>query len=357
VRPLAEDPRRQPTEDRSLSTTAVLFTLGALAMTVLGIAIVGPRVLFGIYSDWWDAKMLGADQRWIDMGMVFTEAGVFALLATDEPGVRWRRWFAYLIMPLVMLVAIQKGDRTGLIALGVGAGWCYTQRIARLRWATVLAAAFVALLVMPMISEWRSQRSLEKSKQSTVSELLGSSLYSMGSSANALIFTLELIPAQKAYSWGTTFYKAALQAIPNVGLTKGKAFVESNLEDTPSNWLTWVVSPIWAANGGGYGYSMCGEWYYNFGMPGLVLGMTFTGFGMARVRNNARKSSLALVWSATLFAAVIIWVRNIVGYALKVAIWPIVGLWLIQRLVVLLRGRATRRPAQLASPSADPLTP
>ena len=84
--------------------------------------------------------------------------------------------------------------------------------------------------------------------------------------------------------------------------------------------------------------------------------VAFTGFGMARVRNNARNSSLALVWSATLFAGVTIWVRNIVGYALKVAVWPIIGLWLIQRLVVMIRGRAMRRPAQLASASADPFT-
>ena len=357
VRPLADDPRREPERDRGLATASVLFMLGALAMVLVGIAIVGPGTVFGYYSDWWDAKMLGADQRWIDMGLVFANAGVFALLACDEPNARWRRWFAYLSMPLLMIIAIQKGDRTGLIALGVGAGWCYTQRIARLRWAPVLAAAFAALIAMPVIGEWRAQRSLEESKRAGVYELLGDSFYNMGSSVNALVMTLELVPSQQGYAWGSSFRAAVLQAVPNLAPTKGKEWATSGkLEDAPSTWLTWIVNPWWAATGGGYGFSMPAEWYFNFGMPGLVLGMALVGWGMTRARNGARRSSLALVWSATLFAATTIWVRNIVGYALKVAVWPIIGLWLIHRLLMLLRGRAARRPPQVAAAS-HPLTP
>ncbi len=279
VRPLAGDPRRDPNPDRSLAAAGLLFCLGAMGMVVLGIAIVGPSALFGYYSDWWDAKLLGADQRWIDVGMVFSSAGVYALLATDDPKARWRRWFAYGLMPLFIGIAIQKGDRTGLIALGVGAGWCYTQRIARLRWPPVVAAAFLALIVMPVIGEWRAQRSLEASAQAGVYELLGDSLYNMGSSVNALVYTMELVPSQKTYAWGTTFWAAALQAVPNISFTKGKEWAQGSIEDTPSTWITWVINPIWASTGGGYGYSMAAEWYYNFGIPGLVLGMALVGWG------------------------------------------------------------------------------
>src|SRR5688572_324258 len=151
-------------EDRSLGVPAVLFTFGALAMTAVGIAIVGPSALFGLYHQWWDAKLLGADQRFVDTGLVFSGAGVYALLATDEPGARWRRWLAYAVLALCLFVALQKGDRTTMVTIGVGAGWCYSQRIARVRWPSVLAVAFVALVAFPVIREWRAERRIEESK-------------------------------------------------------------------------------------------------------------------------------------------------------------------------------------------------
>jgi hypothetical protein len=91
-------------------------------------------------------------------------------------------------------------------------------------------------------------------------------------------------------------------------------------------------------------------------VAGLVLGMALTGWGVARARNNARRSSLALVWSATLFAGVAIWTRNVMGHPFKVAVWPIVGIWTLHRLLGLLRGRAARRRPPVAAAS-QPLTP
>ena len=348
VRPLADDPRREPVRDHALGLSAVLFMLGALMMVAAGIAIVGPRTVFGLYGDWWAAKASGVDQRWVDIGLVFSEAGVFALFATDEPRQRWRRWLAYAATPVVAAIAIGKGDRTGLIALGVGAGWCYAQRVRRLPWTPVLAAAFFALVVMPVIGEWRAERSLEASKRQTVSELLGASIYNMGSSVNTIVFTVEMIPREKAYAWGETFWFAALQAIPNIGLSKGKEFAEGD-SMVPSNWLAWIISPQWAAAGGGYGFSMAAEWHYNYGLVGVAGGMILVGWAVARARNAARNSSLALVWSATLFAGVAIWVRNVVGYALKVALWPIVGLWMIQQMLRLVRGRSHARGERAAA--------
>lgn len=333
-----------PPDDRSLGIPALLFTIGALAMTAVGIAIVGPGALFGLYHEWWDAKLLGADQRFIDTGLVFSGAGVYALLASDERGARWRRWFAYLVLMACLFIAIQKGDRTTMTTIAVGAGWCYSQRIRKLRWAPVLAAAFVGLLLFPVIREWRAERNLDDSSRASVQQLLGESIYGLGSSAMAIVYTIELVPARKDYEWGATFLAAGLNAIPNLGLTKGKWWATDDPTDTPSVWITWQIAPEWAATGGGYGFAMAAEWYYNFGMLGMVIGMAFTGYGVTRVRNASRRSSLALVWSATLFAGVSIWIRNVAGYATKVAVWPVVGLWVILRIVRLLRGRAARRP-------------
>jgi len=350
VRPLERYPRRDETMDRSLGPAALLFTLGSIAMVVGGIAIVGPSTVFGIYQDWWDAKLYGgADERFIDVGTVFAYAGVFALLATDEPGARWRRYLAYGVALMVAVVTVQKGDRSGLVALGIGAGWVYSQRVARLRWAPILAAAAVTVLLMPVVAEWRAQRNLDDSQRSSPLELLGSSLANMGSSVNAITYTVELVPKEKGYYWGGTFRYAVLTAIPNVTLTKGKKFLGSNIEDTPANWITAIINPVWYSNNGGHGFAMAAEWYYNFGFPGIAIGMAFCGWIIARARNAANRSSLALIWSATLFAAMAIWVRNVLGAPFKIAVWPIIGLFVIDRVIRLLRARSSRPRTPVAA--------
>jgi oligosaccharide repeat unit polymerase len=334
---------RAAPSDRSLGVAATLFTIAALIMTAIGIAIVGPSVVFGVYSDWWDAKLLGADQRFVDVGLIFSGAGVYALLATDEAGARWRRWLAYAVLAFCLLVALQKGERTSMVTIGVGAGWCYSQRIGRVRWPSVLALAFAAIVAFPVIREWRAERRIEESKRTSITELFGGSIYSLGGAVNSIIFTVEFIPEKKPYSWGATFASAFVNAIPNPGLTKGKAWAWTNLDVSPSTWITWMVNPLWAAAGGGYGFSMAAEWYYNFGMAGILLGMASVGFGLARARNASTRSSLALLWSTTMFAGTSIWIRNVLGYALKVATWPLIAVWVIDRLLKLMRGRSARR--------------
>jgi hypothetical protein len=167
---------------------------------------------------------------------------------------------------------------------------------------------------------------------------------------------MEVVPAQKSYAWGGTLWGAALQAVPNFGFTKGKEWARLDIEDTPSTWITWILNPIWASTGGGYGYSMAAEWYYNFGLAGVVLGMALTGWVTTRLRNNARTSSLALLASATVLAGVAIWSRNIIGHPLKVAVWPVIGVWAIHRFLLLLRSRGASRPSEL-NPAPGPLTP
>jgi hypothetical protein len=53
---------------------------------------------------------------------------------------------------------------------------------------------------------------------------------------------------------------------------------------------------------------------------------------------------------------VAIWSRNIVGHPLKVAVWPVFGIWAIHRFLLLLRSRGPRRRPELNPAAADPLS-
>jgi oligosaccharide repeat unit polymerase len=316
----------------------MILAVGALAMTSLGIAIVGPSVVFGFYTDLWTAKMSGADVRFLEMGVIFAEAGIFALIATHDPRRPMRLVLAFAIAALIAVIASQKGDRSSLIAVGIGAGWCYSQRVRRVPMAPVIAAAVIAILVMPVIKEWREDRSPEQSQQRSAGDLIAAATYEMGSTVNCFIYTLDLIPSMRNYDFGLTFVTAGLHLIPNIGLTPGKSFL-LDLEHNPSHWITFTLDPDRYANASGFGYAMGAEWYFNFGVTGVLVGVTFLGWLTGRIRNAANESPMLLVWSSLFFAAMVMYVRNAIGHPIKYAVWPLIGLLIIRAVVRVMSGR------------------
>lgn len=351
------DPSRRP--DGSFAVPALIFMVGSLLMTLFGIILVGPSNAFGTYGDWWAAKDAGVDQRFLDVGVIFTEAGIFAVIASAAPRQHFLRGLAYTIALVIIVITVSKGDRSSLIGLGIGLGWCYSQSVRRIRWVPVLASAFCMLVLIPVIAEWRSTRTLDVSREATIRELVGGAAYSMGSQVNAFVHSFDYIPRVKGYAWGYSYFAAVVNAIPNVMPTKGANPLHFHtLESSPSNWLSSIVAPEWYRMGGGYGYAMGAELYYNFGMPGVLLGSLLLGYITGRVRNSARVSPIRLVASAVLFGAMAILVRNTFGYPFKLATWPVAGLFLVSVGTRVLRRpgvrRLTRRDTDAGVASALP---
>jgi oligosaccharide repeat unit polymerase len=328
--------------DRAFESAAMLFAIGSVVMVAAGVAIAGPSTVFGFYDQWYAAKHSGVDQRFIDMGIPFAQASAVALIASTARSARRRRIAAFLLFALVCFVALAKGDRTSVIAFGVGAGWVFTQRVARVRWPIVAALGIGAMALMPIIGEYRSSRSFAVTDTAPVSVLVSRTVAEMGMSGTAIVYAEKLVPERQAHTYGATFLLAAYELVPNVGLSKRFRPAEVPLSWNPSYWLAWTLDPNYAASGGGFGFSMTAEWYYNFGIAGVWLGGVLVGLFVARARNHAGNSPLALVWSATLFAGASIWVRNIVGYPLRVALWPVFGLWVIYRVMRALGPRPRR---------------
>jgi oligosaccharide repeat unit polymerase len=330
VRDLSKGPDPTLPRDHSFAPAALVFTLGSLAMTFFGIILVGPATVFGTYGDWWAAKGAGVDQRFLDVGVTFSEAGIFALIASAAPRQRILRAFAYATALLIACITILKGDRSALITLGLGAGWCYSQSVRRIPWAPTLAVAVFVLALMPVIGEWRAWRSVEETSHASFKDLVGSAATSMGEQANAFVYTLDLVPSVKGYAWGLTYLAGVVNAIPNPLPTKGANPLRfTSIESSPSEWMTSIVAPEWWEAGGGYGYAMGAEWYYNFGMPGVLLGSMLFGWITGRMRNAVTGSALQLVASALIFGAMSVLVRNTFGYPFTMVTWPLIGLSVI----------------------------
>ena len=340
----------KPSADQSLALPALILTLGSLTMLAIGVALVGPGVVFGTYEEWWGAKKAGADPRFVDMGIVFAQAGMFALLASYHPKRRYRVYLAALVALILAFVAIQKGARASLMATGVGIVWCYSQRVGRVHlWATTLFV-LVGVVTFPILGEYRMTKDLKGVQSRSLAESAAKGIYDMGAAAPTLFYTMDLVPAMESYAHGLGYAESLYQLIPNVRLQAGRGSFTQDLKAFHSNWLTWQVAPVWAESGGGFGSSMAGELYFNFGVIGILLGSALVGWVSGRLRSAAGDSPMKLTASALFFGCMIIYVRNPIAVPLKNLVWSLVALLILRGVISLLTSRSTAaqvRPAAL----------
>ena len=100
----------------------------------------------------------------------------------------------------------------------------------------------------------------------------------------------------------------------------------------PNEWVTWVADPIrYYADGGGYGYAVGAEWYFNFGLPGMFFGMILLGWLTAYTRNHSRDGPWELTLACLMFLFMVIIVRNDLGYPMRSTVWPIIGFLILRQ--------------------------
>jgi hypothetical protein len=336
--------------DQSLALPGVIMTIGGCVMFTVGIVVLGPSAVFGRYQDFWDAMIYGGDQRLLGIGGFFLQGGIFAIIASYDRRRRGRTALALLGSMLLGFVFLQVGQRTSVMSLLIGFGWCYSQRVRRVPFALTIPAAALVLVLMPIIGQYRADRRLDEHR--SVTQLASAALLEMGGSSLAFAYTLDYIPSTKDYTYGLALLEDFLDLVPNFGLTKGggKIHVGLTSETQLSAWITKTLEPNWYANGGGLGTALGAEWYFYFGMPGVVAGMALLGYMMTRFRNASQSSALGLVGAALVFVGTAAAVRSEMGVGLKMVAWPVLGLWVIKSAL-----RKTAVPVEdLSFPAREP---
>jgi oligosaccharide repeat unit polymerase len=324
------DPR-VPAES-AIVISSVLLMLGGTAMMLIGIPLTGAGVVFGAYGEMKEAVKFGlADYRFIGAGFLFAAGGIYGVLATIDRlrSTRFRIAMACAVFILVFLVLT--GDRTGMSLVIFSGGWALTQRVVRIpRWIVVGGFCFMFLL-MPIIKEYREYRDVEETQAKSVIQLASATFYEMGSSVQIHSFTIDRIPSEKDFNWGKSVIVQILNGIPNFRGKVGNRILSFDpLEYDPSKWVTWTASPNKYYNaGGGFGYAVGAEWYFNFGFPGVFFGMIWMGWLTAFMRNRSRKNTMWLIVACLYFGLLVTVVRNDIGYPLRTMMWPLVGYWIL----------------------------
>jgi hypothetical protein len=243
-------------------------------------------------------------------GLIFMLAsglvpGAFYLMGSDLDN----RFLRRLGWSLVMMFSV------GVLALGTRA--LFFQNAVALLWLrhygvrpirkTVWAGLIVAGLLLSGIVFWardparQADLTLENLPETGEEAVpnAGGVLSEMGYSVMAVVYTMDLVPAVRDFSWGESYLTSLLAVVP--GLTADRESEES--------WLTYMVSPETAAIGGGLGFSFIAEAYLNFGigaplalgLAGLCLGH-FAGWSHAGGRSG-RLAFAACAISILLFSA------------------------------------------------------
>jgi hypothetical protein len=110
-----------------------------------------------------------------------------------------------------------------------------------------------------------------------------SSAVEMGQSGGTLAYTLELVPAEREFDWGKSYwYGLASMFVPR--------FLAADSDTAPrplAVWLVQRVRPGLAARGGGLGFSVIAEAYLNYGWYGAPVVVCLLGFLLSRVSHWA----------------------------------------------------------------------
>ncbi len=323
-----ERPETRPDfpQNQFLSVSGASVAALGLAMLALGIAIAGPSSLFSNYGALKEAEAWGAvDARFVHVGALFSIIGVLAALS-GAGRARWAIVLAVIALGSVSAVYFLLGDRSAIMAMAVAVSWVYTIRVKRIGWPIAFVAFGLALVVAPLLAEYRVFKDVVHTSNLSIVELVRASFYETGSSAQVFVHTLANIPETKGYDWGVSVVYAIAELIPNLGLNPAGQRLLDPLQHQPSIWLVHSINPIKYFDGGGYGFALGAEWYFNFGVPGVWIGCLATGWLTARVRRWSLSGGLALVVSAQFASMVALLVRNSLSAPLRGFVWSAIAL-------------------------------
>ena len=200
-----------------------------------------------------------------------------------------------LLVLSVSAVYLFMGARGGAAMAVTAFLWLYHQRIRRLNRSVLIAVAAAFLVLFPVIAiirttagEWRlSLDEVARQVEQSNAPLPVAALSEMGRSMSTVAYTLDLVPAVRAFDYGLSYAYGLLGVVPNLGWDVHPAMAHSFLAD----WLIRTVDPGTAARGGGLGFSFIAEAYLNFGWSGAPLALAFIGWALSRFFRWAESSA------------------------------------------------------------------
>ena len=169
----------------------------------------------------------------------------------------------------------------------VALGWLWHTSIRPLPKLALLGSGALLLLVLaPMVAVVRNTSGDQRlSAETWITGFLTiknpaiAIISEMGNTLEVSAYTLQLVPAVRAYDVGRSYFYAAFSLLPNIGWDIHPSVAHGLLGD----WLVTTVQPMTAALGGGLGYSFIAEAFINFGWIASPLTLAVIGFALGKL--------------------------------------------------------------------------
>lgn len=217
-------------------------------------------------------------------GVLFVVAGgrsrpIHALLAVS-------------LLMLQMFCFLFIGIRSRALLPMMALTWVWHRALFRIpRWVFYGGAAFVLLVVFPLVSAIRATPGSYRSADAYVetwSQLENPLVATLGEAGNSLLtvaWTYVLVPEVRGFGFGSSFLNAIgflLNPVYNL-LNLAGYQIKLPSENMLGNWLFREVNPEAADQGGSLDYSLIAEAYFNFAWAGPTLLMLLIGYYYGRL--------------------------------------------------------------------------
>jgi oligosaccharide repeat unit polymerase len=230
-------------------------------------------------------------------------------------------------------VEVFLGGRAHALMPTLGMVWLWDRAVQPVsRTVLIGVALFMIVVVFPLVAVTRQEAGSDRLSLghlqkafSNIDNPMVTELSEMGSSANTIAWTLELVPRVRPFSLGGTYLSAALTLFPNLTFSEPHPALRLFGYDIPDFWVTWEIDRAFAQRGGSYGFSFIAEAYLNFGWAAPIC-LFMLGLIYGRVRgwtlegnDPARMAIMGIFLASILFFArgsMLFLIRPLCWYAL-----------------------------------------
>ncbi len=224
-----------------------------------------------------------------------------------------------VVFGLYLLSLFLEGDRGGLTLSAIPALVMFHYWYRRISWRVGGIMVVGALLLFAGLKAYRYSKDFNTLRTAAVESDASIAMFrEMGKTLDVMVRAMTIVPDKEEYFLGATYVSALARTLPNITLSRRRwGFVSSQ-------WVAARTAPEVQRRHGGFGFTIIGEAYINFGPIGGVFVLFLFGLLHGRVERALTGPTLRF-WAVAAFfvleVSLLYHVRNSAVHYIRGFLW------------------------------------